>query len=97
LRASPENTAASVAAGVFSEKICARPGTEDIEGERRERRLCDRAAKSECAFRRGEGGDEAAASSERSRKRAEVEARNDGECAERADEELVEVVAGDGF
>ena len=27
----------------------------------------------------------------------EVEARNDGECAERADEELVEVVAGDVF
>ncbi len=57
--------------------------------------MSDGSAKSERAFGVGEGCDEATAARERSRKRAKVEARNDGECAERADEELVEVVASD--
>jgi hypothetical protein len=57
--------------------------------------LCDGSAKSERAFGVGEGCDEAAAACERSRKGAEVEASDDRECAERADEELVKVVAGD--
>src|SRR5260370_715948 len=72
-------------------------GGDGSQRERGERRLSDGSAKSERAFCVGEGCDEATAACERSRKRTEVEARNDGECTEGADEELVEIVAGDVF
>ncbi len=68
---------------------------DDIESQRGEWRLSDGSAKSKRAFSIEERGDEAAAACERGRKRAKVEASDDREGAERADEEFVEVVAGD--
>ncbi len=59
--------------------------------------MSDGSVKNERTFGVGEGCDEATTACERSRKRAKVEARDDREGAERADEELVEVVAGDVF
>ncbi len=59
--------------------------------------MSDGSVKNERTFGVGEGCDEATTACERSRKRAKVEARDDREGAERADEELVNWRSGESM
>src|SRR4029077_19901823 len=65
-----------------------------LDGCQRERRIRDHFLKKERVFGSPERSDKAAAR-RGGRKRVEVRARDDGESAERTDQEFVQVVAGD--
>src|SRR5881398_2903486 len=71
-------------------------GADYVDRSGSERRLLDEMAERKSIFGRGKRDDETAARGRRG-KGPEVEAGDDGKSAERADQELVEVVAGDVF
>ena len=70
--------------------------TDKIDGGSANRRAFYEIAEGETVFVRAKREDEAAAG-RRCRERAEVEASNHGESAERADEQLVKIIPGDIF
>src|SRR2546429_3009252 len=71
-------------------------GADYVDRSGSERRLLDEMAERKSIFGRGKRDDETAARGRRG-KGPEVEAGDDGKRAERADQELVEGGAGDGF